>query len=119
MAKATYGANRADFNTPPFLSLRFSLDAGRERTLPLEPNVFEPRDVFASARLLTPTTRRLLLERLAVRGWATLSQLTAAIPVHPRPISAVRALVDCGLAELDEDRPFGCDMVLRLASVAD
>lgn len=118
MAKATYGAISVDFNTPPFFSIAFAPHDATESAPTRDPIVFRPRRMSAGDHWLTPTTKRLLLETLALHGWATLSQLVAAIPAHPRPITAVRALLDRGLATLDEDRPFGADLVVRLPASA-
>ncbi|MFC3692295.1 hypothetical protein [Chenggangzhangella methanolivorans] len=64
---------------------------------------------------LTPVTRRLLLEILQHDGFATLEALIAAIPVHPRPLSAVVALIDEGLASFVSGQDFSPDahVVLR------
>lgn len=56
--------------------------------------------------LLTPDVQVALLTAMDETGDASLTDLADAIPDHPRPISAVLAMIDAGLAEFDLTSPF-------------
>lgn len=73
------------------------------KTLPLD----EP--------LITPMIRETLIMTADVRGGTTLGALAAALPGCARPISAVLALVDEGVLDIDLVSPFDDTCRVRTA----
>jgi hypothetical protein len=63
---------------------------------------------------LTPTTLRLMTAVFGDSGSVAVSELVSALPVHPRPLSAICELLDAGRAALDPGAPFGADAVVSL-----
>ena len=65
------------------------------------------------ARATTAAVRSRLLGARGVDGRATADVLVRAVPDHPHPLSAVMALVDEGLLEMDRSAAFGAETKFR------
>ena len=62
--------------------------------------------------MLTPDDQVAILHAVDLEGFLGIGDLAAAIPNHVRPISAILALVDAGLLEIDAAAAF--DASLRI-----
>jgi hypothetical protein len=102
MADAIFGARAPILNTPSGVSPinpsagGVAADLTRSRAHP---------GLIRSA-LVSPDDQVRLLNAIEQNGYATLGELADAIAGHERPVAAVLALIDAGLAELDPASPF-------------
>jgi hypothetical protein len=98
-----YAGAAASRKLPCDLPVASPLPAG---TPSLQPGAAVP----AAHPELTPEIRDALLAAVDRAGIAGIGELAAAIPHHPRPISAVLALVDTGLLALDLQSGFDASL---------
>ncbi|WP_336491092.1 hypothetical protein [Methylobacterium nigriterrae] len=105
MVTSLYGEPGSPCNAlPPVFSAAFA-PALPERPTPR-------RTPPAPQPLVTAFERDLLLDAVAETGSAELGHLVGLLPNHPRPLSAVVALIDAGDLILDVAAPF--DASIRL-----